>query len=50
MRSMKRFSATSRQIEHSPHGCDETPRSQFRHLASTRAIVVFPTPRVPVNR
>jgi hypothetical protein len=26
------------------------PRSQFSDLAKIRAIVVLPTPRVPVNR
>ena len=33
-----------------PHGRALTPASQFSDLARMRAIVVLPTPRVPVNR
>ena len=43
-------SSISRQTEHRPQGVELTPVSQFRHLAMIRAIVVLPTPRVPVNR
>ena len=35
---------------HSPHGVDDIPTSQFKHFASILAIVVFPTPRVPLNK
>jgi hypothetical protein len=31
-------------------GSAEVPRSQFSDLAKMRAMVVLPTPRVPVNR
>ena len=33
-----------------PHGSAPTPVSQFRLLARMRAMVVLPTPRVPVSR
>ena len=35
---------------HSPQGSDETPVSQFNAFASSLAIVVLPTPLVPVNK
>jgi hypothetical protein len=38
------------QAEHVPHGVGVTPISQFNALERMRAIVVLPTPRVPVNR
>jgi len=38
------------QAPHSPQGFDDTPRSQLSDLAKIRAIVVLPTPRVPVKR
>ena len=41
---------TPRQAEHSPQGWELTPFSQFRALARMRAMVVLPTPRVPVSR
>ncbi|MNO05193.1 hypothetical protein D3C81_2264920 [compost metagenome] len=50
IRSTKRPSSISRQTEHCPHGVELMPVSQFRHLARIRAMVVLPTPRVPVNR
>ncbi|MNY11134.1 hypothetical protein D3C86_1441460 [compost metagenome] len=50
IRSTKRPSSISRHTEHSPQGVELTPFSQFRHLARMRAMVVLPTPRVPVNR
>src|SRR5690625_6612443 len=50
IKSTKRFSAISTQAVHWPHGSELTPDSQFRHLARMRAMVVLPTPRVPVNR
>jgi hypothetical protein len=39
-----------RQVAHSPHGSALVPCSQFSDLAKMRAMVVLPTPRVPVNR
>ena len=38
------------QAPHFPHGSALTPVSQLSDLAKIRAIVVLPTPRVPVNR
>ena len=38
------------QLEHWPHGSAEIPLSQLRLLANIRAMVVLPTPRVPVKR
>jgi hypothetical protein len=35
---------------HWPHGSVVIPVIQLRHLASIRAVVVFPTPRAPVKR
>jgi hypothetical protein len=40
----------SRQEWQAPHGEPEGPFSQFRAMARMRAVVVLPTPRVPVNR
>lgn len=37
----------SRQLSHTPHGVAVMPVSQFSPFASSRAIEVFPTPRVP---
>jgi len=48
--STNRPSSMSIQLPHSPQGVDETPFSQLRHFARMRAMVVLPTPRVPVNR
>ena len=50
MRSTKRPSSSSQQALHTPQGRLLTPASQLRHLANTRASVVLPTPRVPVNK
>src|SRR5579859_4510895 len=51
MRSTKRPSSISRHAAQMPQGFELTPAvSQFSDLAKMRAIVVFPTPRVPVNR
>ncbi len=50
IRSMNRPASISRQAEQVPSGSAVTPFSQFRHLAKMRAMVVLPTPRVPVNR
>ena len=38
------------QAEHSPHGLLLILVSQFRHLARILAMLVLPTPRVPVKR
>ena len=35
---------------HSPQGSDDTPFSQFSAFAKSLAIVVLPTPLVPVNK
>src|SRR3546814_10130241 len=43
-------SSTSLHAEQTPQGSALTPISQFRHLATMRASVVLPTPRVPVSR
>ena len=42
----------SSHAEHSSHGLVTGPSAdwQFKHLARIRAIVVFPTPRVPANK
>ena len=50
IRSTKRPWLISKQLWHSPHGSELMPCSQFRHLAKIRAMVVLPTPRVPVNK
>ena len=50
IRSINRPLAISVQAEQTPQGFELTPTSQFRHLASKRAMEVLPTPRVPVNR
>ncbi len=50
MRSTKRPLSMSLQAPHTPHGSGVTPVSQFKHFAKIRAIVVLPTPRVPVKR
>ena len=47
---MKRPSLTALQVAHTSHGVEVTPVSQFKHFAKIRAIVVLPTPRVPVNK
>src|SRR3954469_24468409 len=52
---MKRPAAMARQAAHTPHGVGVMPPLpsgpvQFSDLARMRAIVVLPTPRVPVNR
>jgi len=39
-----------RQAGQTPHGDAVTPVSQLSDLARMRAMVVLPTPRVPVNR
>ena len=50
-RSTKRPASMSVHAAQVPHGVDETPLvRQFRLLARIRAIVVLPTPRVPVSR
>jgi hypothetical protein len=38
------------QVTHLPQGLELTPLSQLMDLAKIRAIVVLPTPRVPVNK
>src|SRR3546814_14423452 len=43
-------SSTSLHADQTPQGSALTPISQFRHLATMRASVVLPTPRVPVSR
>jgi hypothetical protein len=56
MRSTNRPASISVQAAHTPHGSavtsvfDASARMQLRHFAKMRAIVVLPTPRVPVNR
>ena len=50
MRSAWRPSSISRHAAHAPQGRAAGPRSQFRHLANMRAMVVLPTPRVPEKR
>jgi hypothetical protein len=52
---MKRPASMSRQAAHAPHGCAVMPPLpsgpvQLSDLARIRAIVVLPTPRVPVKR
>jgi hypothetical protein len=49
-RSTKRPSSISLQAAHLPQGVAVTPVSQLRHFERIRAMVVLPTPRVPVNR
>ncbi len=39
-----------RQISHSRQGSGVGPLSQFRAIASTSAVLVFPVPRGPQNR
>ena len=48
--STKRPRSISVQAEHTPHGVAVMPVSQLSDLAIIRAIVVLPTPRVPVNK
>ena len=50
MRSTKRPSSISLQDAQTPQGVAVTPVSQLRHFERMRAMVVLPTPRVPVNR
>lgn len=50
MRSVKRPWAMASQFWHFSQGVELTPSLQFRHLARILAMVVLPTPRVPVNR
>ncbi len=50
IKSMKRPLSISLQALHSPHGVAVIPVAQFSDLAKIRAMVVLPTPRVPVNR
>ena len=40
----------SLQLSHCPQGCSGSPPVQFSVRARIRALVVLPTPRVPVNR
>jgi hypothetical protein len=40
----------SRHASHTLQGVAVGPCSQFRAFASSRAVVVFPTPRAPVNK
>ena len=50
IKSTKRPSLISVQLEQVPQGSELMPLSQFKHLANIRAMVVLPTPRVPVNK
>jgi DNA polymerase-3 subunit gamma/tau len=50
IRSTKRPSSMATHAAHAPHGSAVTPVSQFSDFARIRAIVVLPTPRVPVSR
>ena len=50
IKSIKRPSFTAVHVAQVSHGLEVTPVSQFKHLANIRAIVVLPTPRVPVNK
>ena len=50
MRSTLRPSLISRQLAQTPQGKADTPSSQLRHRAKILAMVVLPTPRVPVNK
>jgi hypothetical protein len=38
------------QVAHTPQGLELTPHSQLMDLAKILAMVVLPTPRVPVNK
>jgi len=49
-RSTKRPASMSLQALQTPQGFEDTPCSQFSDFAKMRAMVVLPTPRVPVNR
>ncbi len=49
-RSTKRPASMSLHAAQMPHGVAVTPVRQLRLLARIRAIVVLPTPRVPVSR
>ena len=40
----------ARQLPHVPSGSGVGPFSQFRPIASTFAVLVFPVPRGPENR
>ena len=50
IRSTKRPSSTAVHALHTPQGVAVMPVSQLSDLARIRAIVVLPTPRVPVSR
>ena len=50
IKSTKRPSVISTQLEHTPQGVELTPSSQLRQRAKIRAMVVLPTPRVPANK
>lgn len=50
MTSSEPPAAISTHDAHSPHGSGVTPFAQLSALARIRAVVVFPTPRAPVNR
>ena len=50
-RSTKRPASMSMQAAHTPHGVGgDAVVTQLRLFARMRAIVVLPTPRVPVSR
>ena len=50
IKSINRPSLTALHVGHTSHGVEVTPISQFKHFAKIRAMVVLPTPRVPVNK
>jgi hypothetical protein len=50
IKSTKRPLSISTHAGHFPHGVSVGPCSQFSAFAMIRAIVVLPTPRVPVKR
>ena len=50
MTSSERPAAMSVQQSHTPQGVVVGPFAQLRDFARMRALVVFPTPRGPVNR
>ena len=49
-RSTKLPSSIDWQFSHFPQGSEVTPLIQFKLFAKIRAIVVLPTPRVPLNK
>ena len=49
-RSTKRPASIAAHASQTPQGVAVTPVTQLRLLARIRAIVVLPTPRVPVSR